>query len=172
MAHSERHGAGRERRRDRPLEAFTTGLTFTVVFGALTVFGHGTWWLVFPLVFAGILPMVRGISGMVSRRAAGLAGAYGRDNPLPPPSAASVKSDAEKELLLVAKESDGVITPAIAALKTSLSIDAADEILQDLARRGHATMVVGDDGHVEYQFPEFRPRTGLGPGEDTKGISS
>jgi hypothetical protein len=130
------------------VETFTTGLVVTIVFGTLTGFFHGAWWMVFPLVFAGILPMVRGITGMVGRRAGAI------DEDAPPRELASP----EKELLTVAQASDGIVTPAMAALKTSLSIDAADQMLQDLARRGHAAMVVAEDGRVEYHFPEFRPR--------------
>lgn len=160
MAHAHRGRSGR--RPERPVETFTTGLVFTIVFGTLTGVFHGAWWMVFPLVFAGILPMVRGISGMVGRRSAALdQDAPARQLPAAEEARQS-RSRGEKELLAAAQQSDGIVTPAVAALKTSLSIDAADEMLQDLARRGHATMVVSDDGRVEYHFPEFRPRSGAG----------
>ena len=140
------------------METFTTGLVVAIVFGTLTGFFHGAWWMVFPLVFAGILPMVRGITGMVGRRAGAIDEDAAQRELASTAEGRGSKSSSEKELLTLAQASDGIVTPAMAALKTSLSIDEADQMLQDLARRGHATMVVAEDGRVEYHFPEFRPR--------------
>jgi hypothetical protein len=145
--------SGKDKRRERPVETLTTGLTFIAIFGALTLFVPGAHWLIFPLIFVGVLPAIRGLTGLIARRAE-------RIEAPPPPSPATSRASDEKELLLVARASGGVVTPALAALKTSLSIDAAEKILQDMASRGHVTMIVGEDGRVEYHFPEFGARLG------------
>jgi predicted HTH transcriptional regulator len=63
--------------------------------------------------------------------------------------------DKEKQILAVAQKERGKITPSLVALKTSLSIEEAEQVLQDLVRRGHASMEVLGDGRIEYRFPEF-----------------
>ena len=142
----------RGRRSEKPVETFTTGLAFTVIFGVLLAFFHGAWWWVFPLVFAGVMPMVRGLTGLVARRGA-------VEHRGPPTARIEPRelsgAEAEKQILRVAKEEGGRVTPALAALKTSLSMERAEEILQQMAARGYATMQVSDEGRVEYQFPEF-----------------
>jgi hypothetical protein len=145
------------KKKEKPVETFTSGLVFTVVFGALLGW-HGAWWWIFPLAFAGVLPMVKGITSMVFQRQR-LAG------PMPPPqmegpsTSPLPKADSERQILLVAKEEGGRVTPALAALKTELSIENAEQILQDMAEKGYATMHVTDEGRVEYRFPEFGEAT-------------
>jgi hypothetical protein len=165
MARSKGRREGGEHRKERPVETFTTGLVLTIVFGTLIGVLHGAWWMVFPLAFMGVAPMVRGLVGMVGGRSRALRGS--EDRPLLESGATPAsRSQAEKEILGAAEAGDGVVTPALVALKTSLSIDEADQMLQDLARRGHASMIVAEDGHVEYHFQEFRPRLPPGrPGE-------
>lgn len=48
----------------------------------------------------------------------------------------SIEKSAEKQLLEVI-ESNGAITPARAALQTSLTVEEAEQLLSDLAQRGH-----------------------------------
>lgn len=144
------------KKKEKPVETFTSGLVFTVVFGALLGW-HGAWWWIFPLAFAGVLPMVKGLTSMVSGRQR-----LGGPQPAPqmegPGGTVPGKVDSERQILLVAKEENGRVTPALAALKTELSIENAEHILQNMAEKGYATMHVTDEGRVEYRFPEFGPR--------------
>jgi hypothetical protein len=62
---------------------------------------------------------------------------------------------AEKQLLMVMRESEGPITPVEAALETSLTVDEAESILSRLADRGHLT-VESRDGTLSYALPGRR----------------
>jgi hypothetical protein len=119
---------------------------FTLAFG-LAWYLTRQWWLVFPLVFAGILPLVEGL-----RRLA-------RDRPPPPARAAEqaqlTTAQAEKQILITAREAKGIVTPAMVALKTELSIEEAQGLLEQMARKGYAVMHLRDNGRIEYEFPEF-----------------
>jgi len=70
----------------------------------------------------------------------------------------------EKELLEVL-EKGGEITPATAAMRTSLTVDEASKMLGDLARKGHLEMQTGE-GIVSYSLGERR-RQALPGGEPT-----
>ena len=68
-----------------------------------------------------------------------------RPRPLPPPqkhragrgdNQEGVEKSAERQLLEVI-ERNGEITPARAALRTSLTVEEAEQLLSDLAQRGH-----------------------------------
>ena len=77
------------------------------------------------------------------------------------PSVATV----EKQILLAAKEENGVVTPALIALKTELSIQEAEKKLDEMAQNGYTMMQIRANGRIEYEFPEFMPRLGDGAGE-------
>jgi hypothetical protein len=140
------HGRGLRRRRSAEA-SLTSGIVFTIAFGiAWSV--TGLWFFVFPLVFAGVMPLVEGLRRLISQRSRPrLASAAGHG---------SVSS--EKQILLVAKEEKGVVTPALVALKTELSIQEAEKALESMAKLGYALMRVTDSGRIEYEFPEFMPR--------------
>ena len=108
------------------------------------------------VAFAGTLPMIKGLTSLVfgrQRLAASVPPQVGgATDPAPG------RANAERQILMVAKEEQGWVTPALAALKTDISIDNAERILQSMAEKGHATMHVTDEGRVEYRFPEFAPR--------------
>ena len=66
--------------------------------------------------------------------------------PLPSPhqprsSQENIEKSAERQLLEVI-ERNGEITPARAALQTSLTVDEAEQVLSDLAQRGHLDLRV------------------------------
>lgn len=138
------------RRRRKTAEAsITSGLIFTVVFGLAGIFTQ-QWWFIFPLVFAGIMPLADGLRRLRRERLSGRPAAGERPAMLDGASA-------EKQVLLAAKEEKGIVTPALVALKTELSIQEAEKLLQEMAGKGYAVMHVRDDGRIEYEFPEFRP---------------
>lgn len=143
-----------ERRGKRSPEAsITTGAIFTLAFG-LGWYFTGTWWFVFPMVFAGILPLVEGLRRLGRERQLRVDGTQRE--------ALRSTASAEKQILLTAKEEKGIVTPALVALKTDLSIQEAEKLLEEMARKGYAAMRVTESGRIEYEFPEFLPRLGGG----------
>lgn len=62
----------------------------------------------------------------------------------------------EKQLLVAMADAGGGITPVEAALKTSLTVDEAEEILSRLAQRGHL-FVQSRNGVLRYTLPGKRP---------------
>jgi hypothetical protein len=75
------------------------------------------------------------------------------------PGSVRTRFGAEKQLLVAIQDSGGSITPIEAALRTSLTVDEADEILSRLANRGHL-LVESRDGVLCYALPG-RPLAGL-----------
>ena len=133
-------------KREKGGEALVTGLVFTAGFGiawAVT----GAWFWIFPMMFAGVLPAVKGVQKIIEQRGGSSQPRRGVDS-------------AEKAVLRVAEQNGGRVTPALVALNTHLTTEKAEEVLERLARKNYAAMNVTDDGRVEYAFPEFR--RGLG----------
>lgn len=63
----------------------------------------------------------------------------------------------ERELLSAIRENDGSITPAEAAMETSLTVKEADRMLSELASGGHLA-VESDGGSLVYSLPQRRNR--------------
>lgn len=139
------------RRRKSPGASLTSGLVFTAAFG-IAWYVTRQWFFVFPLVFAGLMPLVEGLRRLASDRS----------RPQLPNTTGGTSP--EKQILLVAKEQKGVVTPALIALKSDLSIQEAEKALEEMARRGYAQIRVTDSGRIEYEFPEFMPHTGAEEG--------
>jgi len=132
----------RGNKKESGIETLLTGLVFTGVFGVVW-FLRGDWWWVFPLAFAGILPILEGIRKMIKERKAKKIAPDQYD------------TASEKKVLLVAQQENGKVTPALIALKSDLSLDRAEKILEKMVKQGHATMNILDAGRIEYEFPEF-----------------
>jgi len=146
----------RYHKKRRSAEAsLTSGIIFTVAFGIAWSI-TGWWFFIFPLLFAGVMPMVEGIRRLALAR-------YSKP-PVAKPRKPSVAS-MEKQILLTAKEEKGVVTPALIALKTELSIQEAEKKLDELAQNGYTMMQIRENGRIVYEFPEFMPRLGEGAGE-------
>jgi hypothetical protein len=89
------------------------------------------WWLIFIFgwaVFPAFGVFARGVAGLVDTRSE-------------PPAA-----NARERELLEALQSSGELTPAQAAMETSLTINEADEMLKDLAAKGHLDVRVRGGG--------------------------
>jgi hypothetical protein len=144
-----------EHRKRRSAEAsITSGLIFTVAFGLAGILTQ-QWWFIFPLVFAGILPLAEGLRRLRRERLKSR-GRVVVEWTEEEPQALLSSAAAEKQVLLAAKEEKGIVTPALVALKTELTIQEAEKLLEEMARKGYAVMNVRDDGRIEYEFPEFR----------------
>jgi hypothetical protein len=146
----------RYHKRRRSAEAsLTSGIVFTIVFGILWSFTNIVWFVI-PMLFAGVMPMVEGIRRLAAAR-------YSK------PMVAELKKSSiasiEKQILLAAKEEKGVVTPALVALKTELSIQEAEKKLDEMAQHGYTQMQIRENGRIEYEFPEFMPRLENGAGE-------
>ncbi|MBD0358762.1 MAG: hypothetical protein ICV34_05870 [Rubrobacter sp.] len=89
------------------------------------------WWLIFVfgwMIFPAFGLLVRGIAGL-------------SDSPAKP----AVANPRERELLEALQRS-GELTPAQAAMETSLTVNEADEMLEDLAAKGHLDVRVRGGG--------------------------
>lgn len=134
------------KRRNRAVERVTGGLTACLGWGAAMYFLH--WhWMAFPLLFAGLLPLVSGLKELVALR-------------LEAPSARRLsegerRAETERAILRLARSRGGRVTPALAAIETSLSMEEAQAALDSMASRGHASLRILESGRIEYEFPEF-----------------
>ncbi len=148
------HGWGRDRdhdsrRRRSPVESIAAGAAFAVVFGVL-LFTTKVWWWAFPLAFVGVLPLIEGIRRLFGQRGQRRTDSHTRE------------TEAEKEILRAARDNGGRLTAAAAALSSSLSIAEAKAMLEEMTKHGHAVMRVTNDGIIEFEFPEFLPRSDTG----------
>lgn len=71
----------------------------------------------------------------------------------------SGSKDREAELLSAIRNNENSITPAEAALETSLTVREADSMLSQLASQGHLT-VGASDGTLYYTLPDHRRELG------------
>lgn len=108
------------------------GAAILLISGPLSALTH-LWWLV--LIFGAILPLAVGAGSRLS----GLAQTRAR---------LAAEADGEKELLL-ALERCGSLTPARAAIETSLNVSEADRLLGELAAAGYLEVRV-EDGRITY----------------------
>jgi hypothetical protein len=130
-------------------DELVSGGAFTLLFGFLYL-NSGSWIWLFPLVIVGAIPLVRGVLSYIERSKKGNKKLGQRDT-------AELKGEREKELLRLAKSQRGVLTPTVAALHTSLSIQEAEQLLNDLSSRGYVRVDVDEEGSLRYCFPEFLP---------------
>jgi len=127
-------------------EQLIGGFTLVAVFGLLAFSSHQWLWLI-PACCAGVPAILRGMNRIRAQRA------FERQRRVEIPRAAEVEQT--KQILRVAQSNNGKVTPAIVTLNSSVSLEEAERILQELSSKGYATMTVTDSGHIEYEFPEF-----------------
>jgi len=118
-----------------PRSQVTTSLAVLIpvaIAGVLVLtLAQGLWWLIFVfgrMIFPAFGLLVRGIAGLSD----------GPDEP-------AVADSGERELL-EALQRRGELTPAQAAMETSLTVDQADKMLEDLAAKGHLDVKVRGGG--------------------------
>jgi hypothetical protein len=146
---SDERGSRRRDRRNRrgPTETIVTGIGILVACGLYWFFNQHSWWIIFPAVFAGVLPILRGASRMIDGRIS----APREKRQLEAEKAA----ESERSVLRIAQTRGGLVTPSQVALDTKLSLEEAEQLLESMAKRGHASMEVRDDGRLVYRFSEF-----------------
>ena len=118
-----------------PRSQVTTSLAVLIpvaIAGVLVLtLAQSLWWLIFVfgwMIFPAFGLLVRGIAGLSDR-----------------PSEPAVSNSGERELL-EALQRRGELTPAQAAMETSLTVDEADRMLEDLAAKGHLDVRVRGGG--------------------------
>src|ERR687893_2584980 len=132
----------RRQREQEPegLDYVKVGLGLVFVFGAF-VFGilspPGTLVVSFGLMIPAVALIASALQEANKRRRA-----------VQPP-------DKERELLSAIRDNGGVITPAEAAMETSLTVREADRMLSELAGGGHLA-VESRDGALFYSLPGRR----------------
>jgi hypothetical protein len=128
----------RQRREPVGLDYIKVGLGLVFVFGAF-VFGilapPGTLVVSFALMIPAVALIASALQEANKRRRA----------VSPPP-------DKERELLSAIRDIGGVITPAEAAMETSLTVKEADRMLSELAGGGHLS-VESAGGTLRYSLP-------------------
>jgi hypothetical protein len=98
---------------------------------ALLTLAPGLWWLIFVFgwtIFPAFGLLVRGVAGL-------------SEGPAKP-----VVANSRERELLEALQRRGELTPAQAAMETSLTVNEADEMLEDLAAKGHLDVRVRGGG--------------------------
>lgn len=136
--------------RGRGRQEFFSGLSMTILFTLLYFFVFQAWWVFFPLVFAGILPLTRGLFKLLEDK--------NREKSFQKEKAVQDARYPEKIILQTARDKGGKVTPALIALNSNLSIEEAEKALRYMASHGYATMEVTDNGAVEYVFTDFLPQ--------------
>jgi hypothetical protein len=127
------------------LESLVTGLALGSGFVAFWALGGHQPWALIAAVFAGLMPAARGLSGMIASRAPATKRLGEKER----------TAGNERTILRIARDRGGRLTPALVALDCDMSIEEAEASLDGLARKGHASMRVRDDGRIEYEFSEF-----------------
>jgi hypothetical protein len=125
-----------------PFTSIMTGIMFACAFGAAWFFTK-SWFFIFPLVFVGLMPIINGLSRLSGRKK------YKEI------SRKSSKLSVEKQILLVAKQEKGKVTPALIALNSDLPLEEVEQALSEMVKKGFVEMNVTSQGRVEYIFPDF-----------------
>jgi hypothetical protein len=116
--------------RAQAVTGVVTGGLILLAAALLIAFTH-FWWLIFVfgwMVFPAFGVFARGIAGLVETRSE-------------PPAA-----NARERELLEALQRRGELTPAQAAMETSLTVNEADKMLEELAAKGHLDVKVRGGG--------------------------
>ena len=75
--------------------------------------------------------------------------------PQPPASPEDPEKALERTILKLARKFRGQLTPLELAADSDLSLDDANNALEDIVRKGYANMKVTDEGNIIYEFPGF-----------------
>jgi class 3 adenylate cyclase len=120
------------------------GLAMGIGFG-LGYFYFGIGWMIWPLIFAGILPFTLGllkhVRTAIKRRHLRL------ERP----------EKLQRYMLSLAKEQGGQLTVVQVASLGQVSLQEAQETLDRMAAKGYVVQQMGDDGTITYEFPGILP---------------
>lgn len=138
---------GLEKARGRAFHELSGGLIGCCVWGLAWFFLFHAKWVLFPLIFMGFLPLVSALRGIVS---VGIAAPASKRKALE-----SARLSLERDILRLAAEREGILTPALVSVQTGRSLDEAQSALDAMAAKGQVELKVLESGRIEYRFPEF-----------------
>lgn len=121
---------------ENPYTQIALGLVFLV--GGLFMGFFVTFWITFGMMFPAAALIGNAVSQIAQHR---------KSQPKP--------VGKERELLSALRESGNRLTPAEAAMQTSLTVKEADGLLSELAASGHL-LVESHDGALVYRLPTSR----------------
>ena len=130
---------------------FVTGIGS---FAAFSVFLALTIWQIIAQGATGLLIASAVMFGLFALGGIALF-AYAWQKRLSAPEKVSFRDNHQRGALRVARRRDGVVTVADIGVETTMSIDEAEGVLDDFARRGIAELRVQDNGTHQYVFPSF-----------------
>ncbi|MGM0558501.1 MAG: hypothetical protein ACQEVA_19100 [Myxococcota bacterium] len=130
---------------------FVTGIGSFVAF---SVFLALTIWQIIAQGATGLLIASAVLFGLFALGGIGLFG-YAWQRERAEPETVSFRDGHQRGALRVARRRDGVVTIADIGVETTMSIDEAETVLDDFARRGIAELRIRDDGTHQYVFPSF-----------------
>ncbi len=131
-----------DRRNWSPTGLIIAGSGFTLLCGWFLITQKDALWGV-PAMLAGVLPIVEGARRLASDRRDGRAARREQEQA------------AEKQILRAARDHGGRVSAVSAALRTSLSIEDAEKVLEGFVKSGHALMNITLDGRIEFEFPDL-----------------
>lgn len=130
---------------------FATGIGSFVVF---SVFLALTVWQMIAQGVTGLLIASAVLFGLFAVGGVGLL-AYAWRKSATRPDSVSFRDNHQRGALRVARRSGGIVTVADVGIETTMSIDQAERVLDDFARRGIAELRVQESGTHQYVFPSF-----------------
>lgn len=137
------------RRGKSPADKIISSAVIAAAFGVYWFLNPQHMWPIFPILFAGIFPAVKGIRHLMADRAMEV-----KPRKLTPRER---ETENERTVLRVARSRAGRVTPSLVVLDSDMALDEAEATLAQLTRKGHAIMNVRDDGRIDYEFAEFLP---------------
>jgi class 3 adenylate cyclase len=127
---------------DDPRTLVGVGIAATVGFGVALAY-WGAMWLVFPLTLIGLIPLGIGAARLL------LPGRGRKTLPAP------VREELEGKVLEAASRRSGRLTVMQASVDGRLTIEQAQAVLDEMARKGYVSQEVDQRGVVVYVFPDF-----------------
>ena len=137
VSEPERRKRSEDESRGNPYLYFSLGIGF-VIATILVIVTSGTAAAGIPFVIAAAALLGKGLSDV-----------RGQQRAMKPPISK------EREILSAIRDNGGSITPAEAAMETSLTVSEADSMLSELAGGGHLA-VASRDGALFYSLPGRR----------------
>jgi predicted transcriptional regulator len=67
-------------------------------------------------------------------------------------------AQSERSVLRIARTEAGRLTPSLVVVNSNMSLEEAEKTLESLVSKGHAVMLVQENGRIVYEFSEFLPK--------------
>ncbi len=128
--------------KDEPKELVGVGTAATLGFGGALLY-FGSFWLIFPLIFIGFIPLGIGLGKLINRKRKSKGG---RSN----------RHEQERQLIEAARQNKGRLTVIQVSSITDLTMEESQKLLDEIAGKGYITQEVDDRGFIFYSFPEFQ----------------